>query len=137
MSQEPISKDDLIIEHNQNLRRRISDKLMEKGVPNNSDDLKLLLQVIDGMDRTALTNKRLKTEDRIADIAAQEAMIISNLLADRSPDLFNGISRKPRQVPLVDRVSDYKPSPGEMGMDPETVTYGDIMTGSPEEESNG
>lgn len=132
MDQEPISQDDIIINHNQDIRRKISDKLMAKGVPDNSDDVKLLLQVIGDMDRAALMNKRLKTDNRIADIAAQEAQIISSLLSNQSQHLFEGISQKPRDLPLVERVSDYEPMPGEMGMEPESVLYKDIMTGSPD-----
>ena len=133
MSDSPNNQEDEIIKENQSIRRQICNTLIADGIPKNAEGIKLLMSVLDGMDRTAIGFKRASTESRIADVATLEADLITNLLG-RSEEIFEAISKKPSQRQMVGQVIAYAPTPGEMGTDPEAVTYADIITASPDKQ---
>jgi hypothetical protein len=47
------SPEDIQLDFSQETRMNVAKKLLTKGVPENSDDIRLLLTVLDGVDRTA------------------------------------------------------------------------------------
>ena len=133
MSDSPNSQEDEIIKENQIIRRQVCNALIADGIPKDADGIKLLMSVLDGMDRTAIGFKRASTESRIADAAALEADLITKMLG-RSEEIFEAMSKKPSQRQTSGQVIAYTPAQGEMGTDPEAVTYADIITASPDKQ---
>lgn len=82
---EPVVResDDEILTHSHELRKRIVNKLTNNGTAIPVDDraqMTALIQTLDGMDRQALGNKRIKVEEQANRTQEQAASTIASLL---------------------------------------------------------
>ena len=73
--------DDQVLDYTQVVRRNIVRTLTSKGyVPDDNSDRNMLMNALDGLDRAAISNKRIKVESKQADNDAAAASIIAKML---------------------------------------------------------
>ena len=83
MSQDTVFKlpdEDQVLAYTHNKRKIIVDTLMTKGVPEDVGTAKVLIATLDGMDKSALTRKKIKVEERANVHVEQAATIIAKIL---------------------------------------------------------
>lgn len=73
--------DDELLAFTQKRRRVIVSQVMGSGTPSSSEDRMLLMQALDGIDRAALGNKRIRSNDRASDENAKISRGITEMLA--------------------------------------------------------
>lgn len=77
-----VSSDDQILEHTRSLRMGFINSLAPDNVlPVDKDDRKLLLGLMDGLDRVAVANKRIKADIKGTDVKARANELIAEVLA--------------------------------------------------------
>jgi len=122
--------DDAALAYTQQMRQRLIEEITGTDVPKDADTQKLLLTVLDGMDRNALGTKRLKVEDRNSDADRKAAMLIAEMqtqLGIVNPFQFGVIGGTAPAHPekLVD---DFTLVPGELDDSPITSNFKDFTT---------
>jgi hypothetical protein len=55
--------DDDVLDYVQSQRKRVADQLTKEGIPEDRDTLEVLLSTLDGLGRTALGKKKVKSEE--------------------------------------------------------------------------
>jgi hypothetical protein len=74
--------DDEVLDYTQLKRRQVVDHVTRDGFTNlDNEDMGLILKAVDGMDRTALTRKKIASDEKIADKDLQAAGVISTIFA--------------------------------------------------------
>ena len=82
----PVEDDVLAFTHSK--RKIIIDHMLKGGVPEDPALTKVILSALDGMDKAALTRKRIKVEEKQSNNQEQAAALIAKLLvasSDRRP----------------------------------------------------
>jgi hypothetical protein len=120
------SPEDIQLDFSQETRMNVAKKLLTKGVPENSDDIRLLLTVLDGVDRTAIGRKRIATDEKVADSAIMEREIIARLLS--RDDDFLPMKPAKQQAQPANVLVEYTPKPGEAEVGIVTLSYNDFVT---------
>lgn len=120
--------DDAALAYTQQMRQRIVQEIAGEAVPKDADTQKILLAVLDGMDRNALGTKRLKVEDKNSDADRKAAMLIAEMqtqLGIVNPFQFGVIGGATPSHPeqLVD---DFTIVPGELDDTPITSNFKDF-----------
>lgn len=97
--------DDSILAHSHELRKRIVNTLTDDGTKIPVADprqMAALLQTLDGMDRQALGNKRIKVEEQANKTQEQAAGLIAGLLQKvTSQKPFEAVGVVAREVPTL------------------------------------
>jgi len=75
-----LESEDQILAFTHSTRKQVVNSLMSKGVPQDGESLNILLKTVDGMDRAALTRKRIKADEKVADQAAAASGLIAQVL---------------------------------------------------------
>jgi hypothetical protein len=134
----PEMSEDQVLAYTQGKRRVIIDKLTEAGkVPDEKTEVSLLVSALDGMDRAALTQKRIKADEKSAQGMAGAANIIAKLLTQvnskgKNTDLENSSSAP---LTLGDEIPAPNLVPGETEITPGQMDF-DSFTASFQNESN-
>lgn len=77
----PGLSEDQVLAYTQSKRKAIVQELTQKGaVPDDNSSRNMLLQALDGMDRAALTSKRIKAEEKSGAAMAGAAGMVAQLL---------------------------------------------------------
>lgn len=124
--------DDEVLQFTQHKRKELVDTLCEKGVPTDPKEQQVLLAALGDMDRTALTKKRLNSDNNnaAADREAQLAIAaIYQRVGNRSPfevDANAPIEGVAIEVPekLVEKL---ELVPGETEIGVKEMTYSQFM----------
>lgn len=108
------------------LRERILNEMTEKHIPEDKDDRKFFLGIIDGLDRTILGKKRIKVEEDLgkSSQALQNAVaeVMLNAARNRSSGKIRATTPAlPPEVTLGEMVE------GETAIDPVRETYDDFI----------
>lgn len=128
----PLSEDQALA-FTQGHRRAVVRELTRNcALPSDADERKLLLAALDGMDRTTLTVKRIKSDEKVGGEMAGAAGAVANLLSQlssRSNKRTAGIEGSD-QPPALDRtVPDPTLVPGETDVNPGQLTYDSFTRG--------
>jgi hypothetical protein len=129
----PEMSEDQVLAYTQSKRRHIVEKLTIDGkVPDEKTEVSLLISALDGMDRAALTNKRIKADEKASQGIAGAASVIAKLLTQvnskgKSTDL-EIISGAPltlgTDIPAPDLVpGEIEITPGQMDFDSFTASF--------------
>lgn len=95
--------DDRVLAYTQNVRKNIVNELTRsKAFPEDKGEQILLMQALDGMDRAAISNKRIKSDEKAQNSVAGAAGIVAQLLSQ-----MGGMVNMPKQ--LDDNVVDVMP----------------------------
>jgi hypothetical protein len=84
----PVMDEDQVLNYTQQQRRFVIDKLTNNGakLPDDVDQQRLMLQALDGMDRSALGRKKIKVEEQANQNVAGMTGIVAEMLK-RSKDI--------------------------------------------------
>lgn len=123
--------DDQILAYTQHKRKTIVQDLMKNNkVPTDRSEQSLLVAALDGMDRAALGNKRIKADEKTAHGVAGAASIVANLL-----NQISGMSKQPGMVienvepPLLGKeIPDPILVPGELETNCPQLDYHSFMS---------
>lgn len=78
----PVLDDDQVLAYTQSVRKNIVTELTKgKAFPQDKGEQILLMQALDGMDRAALTNKRIKSDEKTQNDVAGAASMIAQMLS--------------------------------------------------------
>ena len=120
------------LEFTQKLRENLIKKLVvdinSPNVPTNEDGVKLLTSLLDGMDRTTLSKMKIKSEDNLANNAAQTSAQVAQLLSMIIPEdiKVRGVTR---QAPTLDKSIQIEDTvPGETEIVAKQTNYDDFMS---------
>lgn len=120
--------DDAALAYTQQMRQRIVQEIAGTAIPKDADTQKLLLTILDGMDRNALGTKRLQVEDRNSDADRKAALLIAEMqtqLGIVNPFQFGVLGGTTPSHP--DRlVDDFTIVPGELDDAPITSNFKDF-----------
>lgn len=93
-----LDAEDNILGYTHSVRKGIVVALMPNGqLPSDPANTKIVLAALDGMDRSALTRKRIKTDEKKIDSDAAAAELISKVL------IAAGSSGNKRNLPITQR----------------------------------
>lgn len=121
-----ITNEDEVLRHTQGLRLDIIRSMTEKGVPTDKESIDIILRTAADMDRAALGNKRIKTDDKNAAADRLAASAIAKMysqLGNGDPFAARevGPGGKPEHPPVL--IEGVKPMDGEMDVGISSETY--------------
>lgn len=129
MSENKTKTEDEILDYTQQQREKIVSKLTSNGVPGDVKELGIILSALDGMDKVALSKKKLQSDAGLADKFGMASLAITEMLTkmrgdikETTPDLNRG------QVKLPDDLAEPEIVPGELDTLNPNLTYADIMS---------
>lgn len=122
--------DDEILRYTQRTRKELVGKITEGGMPDDNKDRALLLHALSDMDQTAINNKRLGAQQKMADADRKALMIAAKLrqnLGNRNP--FESDSGGGRVIDIEpERLPDPKVVDGETDIGIDSTNYDDFMS---------
>jgi len=124
--------EDQVLAYTQSKRRAIVEEITKEGaIPKDRSEATLLIQALDGMDRSALTQKRIKADEKASDAMAGSAAIVAKLLnsigSTRPADTVDVVARE--TPTLGDDIPDPVLVPGETTINPPQLDYDTFMSG--------
>ncbi len=124
--------DDDIIRLTQGQRKKLLDHYTEKGIPNSIEEQEALMKLLADMDRTALGNKRVKTDEKLAgtnELVAQAITDVIKHFGGKDPFANNttGVIIDALPEPDVKLLPVANPVPGEMSIGIETHDFNDFV----------
>lgn len=136
-----VANDDSVLDYSQRQRKKLIDDLTRKGMPADKDSQQVLLTALAGMDKVAISKKRLKVEEGTKDAAQQGmelAMLVLKQIKGTNPHLAqpnqpnpnaNGV--KEPVLPAPDLV------PGQTNIGHEIETYEEFSTRMEKQRTEG
>ena len=121
-----IEKADQDIDFYEGVRRKVVDKMVSKGVPSDPEEIRLLLQAVDGGSRTALGRKKSAADDESNRIGGNIADTMAELLRN-SPTV-----KQQRERGNMPSVPDADLVPGETDVGTKDVSYGAMRPAVPQ-----
>jgi hypothetical protein len=112
-----VEKADQDLDFYEGVRRKVVDKITEKGIPEDPDAIRLLMQAVDGGSRTALGRKKAAADDEANRIGGSVADTIAELLRS-SPT-----TKQKRERDSMPSVPDANLIPGEIEVGTKDVQY--------------
>lgn len=112
----------------ENLIKKVVVDINSPNVPTNEDGVKLLTSLLDGMDRTTLSKMKIKSEDNLANNAAQTSAQVAQLLSMIIPEdiKVRGVTR---QAPTLDKSIQIEDTvSGETEIVAKQTNYDDFMS---------
>lgn len=126
-SDDPTDND---LEYVRQKRVKIIDKLMENGVPEDTESVSLLLGALNDMDRTSIGKKRIKVEADSIAVNKQAADLIASIYSSpNSKNIgFEDIDVVAVAIPSVEgKLPTVELLPGEMAVGAAQVDYDGFM----------
>jgi hypothetical protein len=130
----PALDEDQVLAYTQNVRKNIvADLTKGKAFPENKGQQILLMQALDGMDRAALTSKRIKSDEKTSQGVAGAAGIIAQMLSQ-----MGGMVHMPKPVDgeivnvepkmLTEEIPEPQLVPGEIEINAGQMDYNSFVT---------
>lgn len=120
-----MTEDDVLL-YTRSKRVQLANKLTERGVPTEKEDASLLLQTLDGLDRSSLSRLKIKAEEKANTNNAHAAAIIAQVLSQiGSSKIYQVEGGVPRQVaPLLpNHIPDPEIVEGELETHPHQMDF--------------
>jgi hypothetical protein len=118
--------EDRIMIYTHNIRKRIVSGMTENGsVPKDTREIQALAGVLNDMDRAAISVKKIKSDEKVADVAASGgAALVAKLLTQLNPAAF----RSDKFVDIVppelgSEISRPELKPGETDLGTSSLTF--------------
>lgn len=129
MSEIVIKTEDEVLDYTQVQREKVINKLTANGVPGDTKELLVMLSALDGMDRSALAKKKLKSDAGMADKFGIASAAITQLLTGMRGEIAAQVPVTDRsEVKLPDNLPTPEIVPGELDSSSPNLTYSDIMS---------
>lgn len=124
-----LENEDDILAYTHNHRKEIVKAMTADGVPKDNADISLLLGALKDMDQSALTRKRIKSEEKVANLEAQSAELFSTLLVKgQIKGLYETDVIENRVIPVLgDDMPPLTLVPGETDVGVSVETYDTFM----------
>lgn len=121
-----VTNEDEVLRHTQGLRLNVISSMTEKGIPTDKESVDIILRAAADMDRAALGNKRIKTDDKNAAADRLAASAIAKMysqLGNGDPFASKpvGDGGKPEHPHTL--IDDVKPMDGELDVGISSETY--------------
>lgn len=122
-------KEDNVLDYTQRKREEVINKLTQNGMSGDVKELGIILAALDGMDRAALTKKKIQADSEIGSKSAIAGAAITELLTNMryqmKPEPAQSVA--PDQITAPGHIPTPEVIPGELdGSDP-TVNYDSII----------
>lgn len=116
-----VLSDDEILRLTQGQRKKLLDHYTKDGIPNSLEEQQALMSVLADMDRTALGNKRIKTDEKLSGTNELVAHAIADVIkhfGGRNPfeNAESGIVIDQLPTPDTKLLPQVSPVPGEMNV---------------------
>jgi len=125
-----------VLETTQSLRLQLLDRILVQGVPGDRREMRMMTEVLRDMDTNALTTRKLITEEKAADTAAQISenvkAILGSLGGNANPfeaaetDPLAEVSRQP-EIPEEIEMTSIAFAPGQTMVGVESLNYDDFV----------
>lgn len=106
------------LEFTRSTRKKVINSLMKGGVPNDVKELSLLLQVMADSDRSALSRKKIASDEGISSKQAMAQAVIAQLFQDsrsKSMGMVDVVDVVAKELPeLPDHLTTISITPGEL-----------------------
>lgn len=107
----------------------IKEILKKQPVDVESSDKSMLISLLDGMDRTVLTRKRIAVDSKQGDAQAQAAVLMAKILTNLSPkEMLRGDGTIPVLADIIDVPTLVS---GETDIGTQNLTFDDFMLQNP------
>lgn len=120
--------EDELLSYTREKRKALVEKLTDGGVPTDTKDQSILLAALDGLDRSALTRMRIRTDEKAnTDNANAAAIIAKTLMSIRSNSGFLSHTTD-REIPVLSNdIPHPELVPGEIEINPVQEDYDAFM----------
>lgn len=124
-----LKEEDEILAYTHNIRERVVSSLIQKGIPEDYAAISLLNSTLKDMDQSALTRKRIKSDEKVVDRGAQAAEVFAQLLMNGNiRGLYKTDVIENRVIPtLGNEIPDVVLVPGETDIGVGNDTYENFM----------
>lgn len=118
-----------VIKTTQQLRLKVTEKMLENGIPTDRREIRLLNEILRDMDTNALTTKKLDVEEQ----AVNQASVVAKNMADILSAVGHGKNpfmapKDVREIPTDDsRLPQIAPVPGQMGQGVDVLEYSEFV----------
>lgn len=114
---------DHILDRSIRLRETLLNKLVINGNINDKDDREFAIKLLDGIDRTILSNKKIKSDEKISENHQQNARaVVADILSNLA--IKNNSNSNARELCVIDLPTDI--IEGEMHIGIEDLSLDDI-----------
>lgn len=121
-----VDKAEQDLEYYEGIRKKVVDKMTSKGVPTDPEEIRLLMQAVDGGSRTALGRKKAAADDETNRIGGSIADTMAELLRATPTNKQQRERGSMPSVPEADLV------PGEIDTGTKDVRYEAMRPGVPQ-----
>lgn len=108
-----LDQNDDDLDYVRGIRKRVISAMVDKGIPNDPDELRALQTFLSDMDRTALGRKRVSVEKQSVNVQAQAAAVIAQLYSRSDLKKVGTDGVRTQSVELPDNLLEFKVVPGE------------------------
>ena len=119
--------DDAALEFGLDIRRRIAVDMTKDGLPQDAERVGTLLKILDGVDKVALSRKRIEADLQSADMLASSAVVAEVLSQVNRKTAFRVEGGGRGRVIDHDAIVIPETVPGEMSVNPDQVDYDSFM----------
>jgi hypothetical protein len=111
------------------IRFDIIKSLTSSGIPQDPDNVKVLLSALKDMDSQAISRKRIKVEEKVSDNQEKAASIIAHILSNtHSSQFIDSNVNSSRAIPILpSNIIDIEILPGETEVDAPQQDYDSFM----------
>lgn len=116
--------EDEVLSFTRGKRMELANKLTEHGIPTEKETATVLLQTLDGLDRSSLTRLKIKAEEQANKNNTMAAAAIAEVLSKVSNNAYQmpGIAR--REIPILPSdISDPDVVDGELETNPAQIDF--------------
>lgn len=120
--------EDQILTFTHGIRKKIVSSMMENGnVPKDTKEISTLAGVLSDMDRAALTNKRIKADEKANSNIVGAAGMVANFLKSLKVSEVQHQPNESTEIPQIPNSFELPAvSPNELGQGTSTTTYEDF-----------
>lgn len=119
--------DDLDLDFTRKMRRRLVDDMTRDKIPDDLKERALLLQILDGMDRAALSKKKIKSDEGVSNTMALAAETISQLFTDPRLKKLGKSAEATGEIQVLRELPPSATVPGELDTVPSMQNYDTFM----------
>ena len=115
------------LDHVRAIRLRMIDDLCKDKIPGDKEDRAFLLSLLDGMDRSAMGRKRIKTDEKVGSNVAHAMSLISEIYKQSDVRTLGQSDRPRAALPVLEDGVEVFVVDGELETNPVTEDFDSFM----------